>query len=173
MSLSNPIISESLLILTLPFVYYGSVGGCLPTPCTVYQQSVIFSSLSINIQTMFSVKLINVVNPLSLGLSSSFIFDTQLYSNQTTSIVDEVKDGLSPLLVARKFKNTDIAISCSSDVVYDFPVKFTFSVNNNNIVPAYSYLVIILPVEIQVESNSIICYYDSALVYCTYDSITQ
>lgn len=103
----------------------------------------------------------NIVNPMSLGLTSSLIVRT--YYRTGGGSVDVVATGLSLTLVTRNLQSTDVTLSCSSDMVYTL-ASFTFTIANKNTISSNSYIYIAIPPEISLGSYT--CTYGSTSVAC-------
>lgn len=81
-------ISNSALVVSLPVSFQGKVGSCSPSPCTTSTTLVIYTSLSgTSIGSILTVNLLNVVNPYTLGLTTSLTIYTLYDSSVPTSIV--------------------------------------------------------------------------------------
>ncbi len=62
------------LVLKIPTAYQGRVIGCQPSPCSIGVNSITFSQLTSSlISNQLTIEL-DVTNPLTIGLSSSFQF---------------------------------------------------------------------------------------------------
>lgn len=67
----------------------------------------------------------------------------------------------------------NVTIQASSQVVYNYPTAYTFTIFNNNPIPAYGYLVLQLPAELTMQSsNSIGCTFGGAAISCTFNPVT-
>lgn len=67
---------------------------------------------------------------------------------------------------------SDISLTTSSDLVYNYPTSLTFTINNNNDWPKYTSLNIILPQTVLADS-SVGCSYNGRIIGCSYDSATN
>lgn len=172
-SIGQPLTANGAVVVGLPTVYQGKVGGCSPSPCSVGFSAVTFTSVATTVGSAISLSLTNVVNPLTIGSTTSLILYTLYSSSQPTSFVEYTNSGLSVSLVARVIPASNIAISSTSQVVSYFPSSFTFTINNVNPLPAYSYLKVYVPNEIGVSAAQVNCQAGSAAVSCTYDLSTR
>ncbi len=77
-------------------------------------------------------------------------------------MVDEITSGITYNLVARQMSASDISLSSSSDTAFHFPTEYKFTIKNNNDLPKFSYLTILLPPTVLADSA----------VYCTYNSLS-
>lgn len=129
--------------------------------------------MATTIGSAISLTLTNVVNPISIGATTSLILYTLYSSAQTNSYVEYVNSGLSVNLVARIIPSSNIAISSNSQVVSFFPCSFTFTITNVNDLPANVYLEVYIPPEIGVSAAQINCQAGVSAVSCSYDSTTR
>jgi hypothetical protein len=65
--------------------------------------------------------------------------------------------------------SSDVSLSSSSNVVFNYPTSFSFRIKNNNDIPKFSYVKIYFPPTVMAD-NSIYCTYNSLAIGCTYDS---
>lgn len=178
--LSNEISSSSnsLIIVSLPVLYANSVtgsSGCVPACVSLSSSRVVFLASSLTALTSSSLnctlKITQLTNPYQIGLTSSFSILTQLYQQDSQSIVDEITSSLTVALTSRQI--TSISVVADSSTVYHYPTMYTISVSNNNPIPAYSALSIVLPVSITVQQADISCMLGTRSVLCTYNSSTS
>lgn len=87
-------------------------------------------------------------------------------------MIDELNPGINLTLIARQMSASDVILSTTSDIVFYYPSQLKFRINNNNDLPAYSYVVIVVPSTITVDANSFYCMYNGLVVGCTYDNTT-
>lgn len=141
----NPINSMSVLILKLPTLFNSRVQSCSPSPCTITPTRVTFSSLSTSLIVNTISITLQIINPLTLGSTLSFQAYTLQSSLDTLSVIDEITSGMTTILTSRRMSPSDVTLTTSSDIVYNYPSQFRFIINNNNDLPAYSYITVAIP----------------------------
>ncbi len=121
--LNNLILSQSVINIVFPSSYSNSLNTvtCLPATCTNSALTISFSNIPVTPNNSITLTLLNIVNPLKLGIISSLIISTLYFSTDSASIVDQVSSGLTLNLLSRKLQSSNILISSSSNVVYNFP----------------------------------------------------
>lgn len=78
---SHTLINDSILIVKLPSIYSSiTVSSCLPSPCAINGRTITYSNANLLGQNA-TINLMQVQNPLILGITSSFIITSKLYSN--------------------------------------------------------------------------------------------
>ena len=171
-NLGQPLISSSAVVVGLPSQLQGKVGTCSPSPCTVTSTSVTFTSVSTTVGSSITLTLGSVINPYSLGTTTSLTLYTLYYSSISTSIVEYVNSGLTLSLIARASTAASATISPSSSVVNNYPTTYTITLTNLNPIPIYTYIVLYIPLEIT-TIGQIGCQSGTFVVSCTFDSGTK
>lgn len=159
-------------MIGLPSQLQGKVGTCSPLPCTVTSTLVTFTSVSTTVGSSITLILNSVINPYSLGTTTSLTLYTLYYSSISTSIVEYVNSGLTLSLIARASTFTSATVSPSSFVVNNYPTTYTISLTNLNPIPIYTYIVVYIPPEIT-TIGQIGCQSGTFVVSCTFDSGTK
>lgn len=85
--LGQPLTTGSAIVVGLPPMFQGQVGGCSPLPCTVTTNSITFTSVANSVGSLVILSLTNVLNPLQIGTTSSLTLYTLYSSSQPTSYV--------------------------------------------------------------------------------------
>ncbi len=106
-------------------------------------------------------------NPLTLGITTSFKAYTLEKSTILTSVVDEISSGITFNLVARQMSPSDVTVGSNSDIVFNYPTEYKFNIKNNNDLPIYSYISVVLPNNI-LSDTTVYCSYNNLAIGCNY-----
>lgn len=155
-------------------MFQGLVSSCSPSACSTSSTQVTYNITATTIGTTVSVMLLNVVNPYTLGTTTSLTLYTLYDRNYPTSIVEYVNSGISLTLVARSIPSQNVVISSSSMVVNNYPTTYTLKITNANPLPPYTYLQIYIPPDITVlDATNTICYFGSYTLSCSFNTVNN
>ena len=85
--IGQPLTSSSAIVVQLPTMYQGQVGGCSPFQCTVTTTKITFTNVATAVGSLVNLTLLNVTNPLQIGPTTSLTLYTLYSSSQATSYV--------------------------------------------------------------------------------------
>lgn len=173
-TIAQPLTSSSAIVIGLPTAFQGQVGSCSPSPCTVSTSQITFTSVPTTVGSTVTLSLLTVINPYTLGTSSSLSITTLLYTSQSNSVVEYVNSGLTLTFVARLMLTSNVVISSSSQVVSNYPTTISLAISNHNPLPSFTYLVVYLPPQIgYISTSSISCGYGAVVLSCSFNASTN
>ena len=68
--------------------------------------------------------------------------------------------------------SSDVSVTSNSDVVFKYPTEYTFRIKNNNDLPKFSYVNILLPSTVLADTT-VYCLYNNLAIGCVYNSISH
>jgi hypothetical protein len=125
------------------------------------------SQTTISANSSVTLVISGIVNPISVGAFQSLSLMSTFSGSSDT--VDTVSSGLSLTLITRGLSASNVVLTSSSMYVYTI-ASFTFTITNQNPLPANSILYVVLPSDIT-YSNSYTCMRGVLSVSCSNSTI--